>query len=565
MSRKIHVSPEDVLVRPQYANWLSMAIELVQPKNLYLIAGRATAKTSEIIAQRSLNIQYDMPHSQQVFVADTYTNALRNIVPTLLEGWERKGWKLGRDYVTDQRPLAHFKSCYKPTDSFKHTISTKMGVRLILGSLDQPSGLAGNSFQHQFGDEGRLLKFQKLKKLDPAIRGEHAQFGHSVYYRGRTFTSDMPNILDGDDDWLTLQEKHMNLEQIKAAMQVGLVLNEIRCELYNAIRDRDKVKVEQLKNNLARWTERWVRVRKDSTFFYATSSFVNVDVLQEGFFRDTLKALGIEEFKSAILSLKVNITKGEKFYVNLGPHHFYEDGVNQEYYDRFKITDDFEESSRALRYIDHRQKLEAGVDFGDMCSMVTAQHRGSYLYCLKDFHTLAPESTRQLADRFLDFFKTHERKELDLYYDRSGNQYQKVRRSWAQELKDAIEKRGGVATGWVVNLMSLNQSTIYQEEEYNFAKGLMSGANPKLPKLMIDKFQCRHLKSSLELTKTMIRTDKVGSRSIHKDKSSEKLALHLRPMFSTNFSDAFKYLIYRRDWTGKTGGNAGAMMDPTII
>jgi hypothetical protein len=108
-----------------------MMIQLIQPKDLFLVAGRATAKTSEIIAQRSMDIMYDMKHSQQVLVSDTYVNCLKNIVPTLFEGWERKGWINGRDYVTDRRPPDHFLKCYKPTESFKHTISTKLGVRLI--------------------------------------------------------------------------------------------------------------------------------------------------------------------------------------------------------------------------------------------------------------------------------------------------------------------------------------------------------------------------------------------------------------------------------------------------
>lgn len=566
MSRKTHVSHKDPFINPQYANWLSQTIELMQPQNLFLVAGRATAKTSDIIAKRSMNIMYDMPHSQQVFVSDTYVNCLRNIMPTLFEGWDRIGWVKDRDYVTDIRPPKHFKSCYKPTDSYKHTVTTKTGVRLILGSLDQPSGLAGNSFQHEYGDEARLLKFQRLKKLDPAIRGEHAQFGHSPYYRGRTFTTDMPNILDGDDDWITLQEKNMNIEQIKAALQIGVVLNEIRCEMYNAQIDRDKHKTQLLKKNLERWTEKWMRVRKNSTFYYTVSSFVNADILQEGFFRDTFKALGIEEFKSAILSFKVNITKGEKFYSHLGEHHYYDDGVVSSYYDKFLLTDEIEESCEALRYLDVNAPLEAGVDYGDMCSMVTAQPKGNYLYCLKEFHTLAPESSKELARKFVRFYRSHKRKVLDMYYDRSGNQYSKIKRDWATELKSFIEKDNGVSTGWTVNLMSRNQATIYQEEEFNFAKQLLGEMTTTLPKIKIDKFQCKHLKSSLELTKILVKTDsKTGSKSIHKDKSSEKLAMHLRPMFSTNYSDAFKYLIYRSSYVKlleRSGGSAG--MDPGI-
>lgn len=552
MSRRTSVNLDDAFVKPVYANWLTILCDLIQPKDLYLIAGRATAKTTEIIGKRSQNIIYDMPRSQQVMVSDTYTNALKNVVPTLLEGWNREGWKYGIHYVTDERPPKHFRTTYKPVELFKHTISLFNGVLMNLGSLDQPSGLAGNSYQHMYGDEARLLKADKLKKLTPAIRGEYAQFGHSVFYRGRTFTTDMPNILDGDDEWILQHEKNMNLEQVKLALQVALVLNEVKLEYYNALKDGDKQKVESLKKNLIRWTERWIRARKDLTFFYVVSSFVNVDILTEGFFKDSLKALGIEEFKSAILSFKVNITKGEKFYGNLGEHHFYDDGTNNKYYDQFALTDTIEESSLALRYVDHEAKLEGGVDFGDMCSMVTGQPRGSYLYCLKEFYTLAPENEVQLAQKFRNFYKNHKVKILDLYYDRSGNQNSKTKRDWASNLKKAIEYENGVSTGWIVNLMSVGQGNITQEDEYNHAKNMMAEGVANLPKLKIDKYQCKNMKSSLELTKIDTRTNAQGSRVLKKDKSSEKLALHLRPMYSTNFSDAFKYFVCRPVWMDLT-------------
>ncbi|MBC7748054.1 MAG: hypothetical protein H7Z76_05660 [Methylotenera sp.] len=565
MSRKTHVSSKDPFINPIYVNWLNMVCEFISPKDLILLAGRGAAKT-DIFAQRSMNVMYDMPHSQQVIVSDTYVNAAKNIVPTLFEGWARKGWLHGRDYVTDTRPPSHFKNCYKSTDSFKHTISTKVGVRLILGSLDQPSGLAGNSFQHMFGDEGRLLNFDKLKKLDPAIRGEHFSFQNSIYYRGRTFLSDNPNVMQGDYDWMLGREKDMNIEQIKAAMECGQILNDIKCELYNAQIDRDVKKAELLLKQIARWTEKWVRVRKDSTFFYMVSSMVNADILQEGFFKDTYKALGIEEFKSSILSFKSELKKGEKFYGNLGEHHFYDDGVITEYYNKFLLTDDIEESSLALRYIDHNAKLEAGVDFGDMCSVVTAQPRGNHLYCLKEFYTLAPENEIQLGKKFREFYKHHKVKILDMYYDRSGNQNSKTKRDWASALANAIMFENGVSTGWTVNKMSLNQATIYQEEEFAFAKALMGETTTTLPKLKIDKFQCKCLKSSLELTKIKIKTDtKIGSRTLYKDKSSESLPIASRPMYSTNFSDAFKYLIYRRSFVDQVNTHSQfSGMDPGV-
>jgi hypothetical protein len=274
--------------------------------------------------------------------------------------------------------------------------------------------------------------------------------------------------------------------------------------------------------------------------------------LTQGFFKDSLKALGIEEFKSAICSFKINLTKGEKFYGNLGEHHFYDDGVINSYYDKYAITDTIEESSLALRYIDHDQKLEGGIDFGDMCSFITGQPRGNYLYMLKEFYTLAPENEVQLAQKFRSFYKNHKIKILDLYYDRSGNQNSKTKRDWASNVKKAIEFENGVSTGWSVNLMSLGQGTISQEQEFNFVKSMMAEGVPNLPKIKIDKLQCKCLKSSLELTKILVKQDRHGTRTIHKDKSTEKLAMHLRPMYSTNFADAFKYFVYRPHWADLT-------------
>lgn len=555
MTKRIRVSHNDPFIKPAYTTWLSAFLKLTQTKDVYIIGGRATAKTSELIAGRSLDVMYDMPHSQQVFVSDTYQNAMQNIMPTLFEGWARKGWKIGRDYVVDERPPKHFKSCYKPTESFKHTVSTKVGVRIIIGSLDQPSSLAGNSFQHIYGDESRILKMMKLKRINPAVRGEYAQFGHSPFYRGRTFTTDMPNILSGDDDWILEMEKEMNLEQIRWALELGKKMNEIRMQMYNAQMDRKPREVELLQKQLVRVMEKWVRVRMNSTLFYVVSSFVNADVLQEGFFRDQLVNLGAEEFKTAILSMRPEIKAGEKFYTHLGEHHFFDDGVIKEYYDRFSLAETFDQSSQALRYIDHGQKLEAGLDYGDMCSLVIAQNRGNYMYLLKEFFTLAPENTKELAAQFRTFFKNHRYKVLDLYYDRSGNQFKSIKKDWASEFKNYLEFENGVSTGWVVNLMSEGQATIYHEQEYNFMRQILGEMDSRLPKIKIDQFQCRCLKSSLELSKLLVKTDNKGSRTIHKDKSSEKLPLKSRPLFSTNFSDAFKYLICRRTYMNTLRGN----------
>jgi hypothetical protein len=205
--------------------------------------------------------------------------------------------------------------------------------------------------------------------------------------------------------------------------------------------------------------------------------------------------------------------------------------------------------SLSKKYYDIEAPLECGVDFGDMSSMVTGQYRGNYLYGLKEFYTLHPEDEAILGEKFREFYKEHKRKVLYLYYDRAGNQNAKIKADKANYLKNAIMYYpDGTLSNWEVHLMSEGQATIYQEEEFNLAKIIMGNIVPGLPILKIDKLKCPCLTSSLKLTKIIIKTDRTGSRTIHKDKSSEKLPLLSRPMFSTNFSDAFKYWICRSDF-----------------
>jgi hypothetical protein len=70
------------------------------------------------------------------------------------------------------------------------------------------------------------------------------------------------------------------------------------------------------------------------------------------------------------------------------------------------------EESNSIELHRPQCKLEEGVDFSAMCSIVTAP-RG-YLYCLKEFHTLVPENEINWV-KFSGFYKHHKNKELDMY------------------------------------------------------------------------------------------------------------------------------------------------------
>ncbi len=129
------------------------------------------------------------------------------------------------------------------------------------------------------------------------------------------------------------------------------------------------------------------------------------------------------------------------FYGNLSDKHFYKDGYNYDYYDQYGLQDNITETSRGLRYVRPHEKLEAGVDFGNMISMVLGQEQWPHYRILKSMYVLSPKYIQDLADLYIKFFQPNKRKEIDIYYDRSANQYRKQKQDLATKLKKAIEKR----------------------------------------------------------------------------------------------------------------------------
>lgn len=543
--RRNRITEEEADIR--YSNWLSTLIDLIKPANLYLYGGRGTAKSTDILAKRTIDVIYDMPRASFAFVSDTYVNLMTNIIPAILLGWEtRMNFLENYHFVVDVPPPDHWKKPLIKTFSYKHTISTFNGCKFFLTSLDRPSSNAGISVVHHFGDESKYLQWDKLNKLFPTLRGDYNLYGHSHYFMGQTFCSDMADPMVGESDWMLRMEKNMDKEQIVRIIQAAIILNEINLELYQAEKEgADLKRIENIRKNQARWIDRLRKIRQDSTFFYIVSSFANADILTLKYFQNLLASLTFEEFKTAVLSIRKTLEAGARFYGALADKHFYSDGYNYDFYDQFGIRDNVSQTSEGLRYIQPDKILEAGFDAGNMMSLVFGQEQSNSYRVLKGLYTINPESIRELADKFIAFFAPHKRKILQLYHDRATNQYRKIKRDFATQMKHDIEyDRQGNRTGWIVQLMSVGQGNIFHSDEYNLMNVMMGEKDKRMPRLLIDKFECKELKSQLENTPL----SKGPKGEIKKVKSGDKLPSSRLAMESTNFTDAFKYLMCRPKW-----------------
>lgn len=579
--KKVKEEPTD-LTAVQYQNKIAQVISLAGARRTFVHLGRGSAKTTDIQCERLIDLITEMPGAPVVWVASTFTDLQSNILPAVLEGLERKGYVEGEHFVVEKKPPTftdkekedlpdwlkpRFWKPYNKLATYKRTIVFYTGLNIRFGSLDRPSSLAGGSFVFVFGDEGKYFDPVKIANLLKANRGYFAEYGHSPFYRGVMFTSDLADTSHiGEYDRMEKEAKNLNVEASILVMRVGLVFNEALHEYVAAkekwLKSRSAEDLIDCRNKLKtanRWKMRWIIARKQpdaGTFYIRASSYVNADILTAEWFGDAI-ASGLPDTKTAIFSIKPSLSNGDRFYSNLQEHHFYFDGINEKIYDQFSLRD--AEDCRVLKYLDMDKPLQGGVDFGNMCSFSIAQpgiENGTNVFrVLKFIYTLAPDYLKELGEKFRIYFAPHRRKILKLYYDRAGNSYKKVKKDQISELKHAIEyDSNGQKTGWSVHLMSMGQGNLEQAEEYHFMQIFMSGQNPRLPVLKIDAYACKHLKQSLQNART-----KVKMGIVYKDKSSEKLPISDLPTQSTNPSDSFKYLLMTPEFRRIVKGQSGAL------
>lgn len=580
--RKLKIT-NDVEVR--YANWMAQLIAVMQPWSLYWIAGRASAKTVQVLAERVQEVAHDCPGAPFAWVADTYSDLHKNVIPSLIDGLSLLGWMPDVHFVINREPPREWKQrMYNVCTDWRNTMVFYTGFNFTFISLDRAAIGAGRSYVGVFGDEVKYFPEEKFTNLLKAVRGFRVKYGDSVWYRSRTLTTDMPNPNHlGEYDWILKLAKQNDKQRILLALRAGFVYNDTKREYLSRLQEYNSLKADArtdpavrpaladaerqmmlARRTMERWERRWVKTRRGVSFFFISSSYVNVDILGEDWFNDEF-AEGLEGAACNILSVIPKLEASQMFYCNLSMKNFYADGFLNEVIEQHPFG--WEQDCTVLRYLDPGRPLEAGMDAGNMLSMVFGQQAGRVMRILKELYTLPPQNVRDLADKFLAYFKPHRRKLLKLYYDRSMNNYKRVSTDMASQIKKAIETDAeGRRTGWTVQLMSLGQGNISSNLEYRFFMDLLPGNLARqLYTLLIDQHNCPNLKSEMEVTRTKAKVnERDNTTQIVKEKTGDKLPVHRLPRESTNLTDALKYFVLRpevvRMWQSRSKVSGAAYL-----
>ena len=217
MTRRTRINRDAPDAEPRFMNWTTQLMNMCMPWSCWWFAGRASAKTTQLLAERLKQAVNECPGAPFAWIADTYSNLHQNVIPSLLEGLRFLGWEEGSDFIIDKQPPDNWRrKMYNVVSNFKHTMTFYNGVTVTFVSLDRPSIGAGRSFVAIFGDEIKYWKEEQFTNILKTVRGYYARYGQNPWYRSRTFTTDLPNPNHiGEYDWCFKIVKSMDRERVK--------------------------------------------------------------------------------------------------------------------------------------------------------------------------------------------------------------------------------------------------------------------------------------------------------------------------------------------------------------
>ena len=520
----------------KYKSVFQGRVRLADTQNMGVISSRGTGKSTEIMAERAVNIAFDMPQGISLLVEPTFIFIIDTIAPAIIK-YLNTYYTRGIHFEYYQEPPKFFKRPYEPIDNWKRTISFPSGHVIKFGALDRPESIIGKSNVHVIADEVlRIPEQEFIERVIPTLRDDRSIFGKSHYFRGLSLFSSMPNF-ETDHDWFLNYEKNVNQAVIEEIMEVQrrVFVNEFYLQTaYKELIEEKKVyniqKIQRLESDIrkyesfkTRWESKLCEKRKTSEAkwsFFCGSSFSNLAALGFDYIESQFQAsrFNFERFKLSILNIRPERVK-DMFFARFSKKHIFTDSyVYAEGYDSFTTAGETKHTSADLRWCDSSKPILLGFDPGNFMSVVAAQERSNELRVLKNFWCITPESHFEMAAQIDNFFKPQKYKFIKLYYDRAGNQRKKTYENNPKGKTDAaILKRCLEDLGWRVELMNLNQRTIEYWEHYLLLDVLLSEREKRTPKIKICQYECEQLISCIQMSP--IKREK-GS-GIELDKRSE--------------------------------------------
>jgi hypothetical protein len=525
--------------RKIYLNKPQRRAFLVNAHEQYHVWGRGTGKTEGPIAFRSIHNQNIMPRGASGLVAATYVQILIRTLPPLERAWQRYGYMPGVHYWVNQYPPKNLKipkAIFHPR-SPEHHIFWWNGHVVPFMSLDRPGLSNGKSVDAMFGDEAKLLNYQRyLDDIAPTNRGNRDIFGHLSEHHAVTFCTDMPESQSGK--WILEKEREMSKTLVTQIINLQLAYNELELQAYHpkTTASQKQYLLRKMKNYASALNE----LRRGSVFYSEATSLENIEILGEDQFRQWKREMMPHVYERAILNKRIlQVEKGFYPLLNLDNHTYDE-------FDYSHIDNVFSKiKGFTLNGVEVKQNSLFDADINRAAPLDIAYDCNGYFNCcvigqahtagLPEYRVLNAmfvkdlERLEELNQDVIEYYRHHPTKELNFYYDHT---FVWTDSSRVFSYADMIE-RAFRAAGWKVNMFYIGQQPGH-DTRYRMWGNVMKEQDRRYVRVRINKTNGAQLLIALQRTAA-----RNGKNGVEKDKREEG-RIHTVPQEEApHLTDAF--------------------------
>lgn len=505
---------------------------MIQAQISVLLWGRATGKTEGPGAYFTMRNNLTMPRSMNGIVTTTYDKILTMVIPALVKGWEKFGYKQDLHYFVRKQPPAgfKFKKAFRQPQKLDHYIWWYNGSGNPLISLDRPSTSNGLSQDSLYGDEARFFHQDKIREVLLTVRGNAEHFGHLSQHGSILFTTDLPRNAKGN--WLFDYEKQMGKETIEVILKINAMLVQLNQQVESASK-RNRPKIEK---EIARYEEDLNELRKDLVYVSYASTLDNVHALGLNVIKRFRRMLSDLDYLVSVLGVRISqIENG--FYSLLDEEKHGYHANNFEFIDNVHVKDYSKGVEKNCNWdsdLIHFEPLDFACDYNAAInSMVIGQADRviNSMYVLgSDGHRL-----KDLIIKFDKYYSAHKARnpELNYYYDHTAvgtNASSDI--SFKDEIVNLLTE-----LGWQVNDVYIGQAPSHHSK-YWFWGLVLKGDDPRLPKFKYNISNCQQLIASMENAAV-----KQTRKGFEKDKRPEQ-DKNVKPEDAPHLSDALDMLWY---------------------
>lgn len=377
--------PLQIYVNAKQAEFLQS-----QAKVKCFMGGRGTGKSTVLGLHNYMKFRA-MPRAKSVMIGTSYYALMVNTVPAMEEAWAYCGLHeydpktgLGH-YVVGKKPPSEWPKPWMPARDYSRCITFINGYTIQLFS--QEMALRGGNFDCGDSDESALLKREVIKTISEAsIRGNIYRYPNQYLHHSFCHFTSSPWTLQGN--WIF--EIEDNMLQDLAAVKAGKIRPQDVGYHFQEARTADNLLVlgedylDRMKRSLSHW-EYAIEIEN-----YRLSKLPN------GYYPalDENIHLAFDTVEWDYSESGRLITKGDTF---LSPDA------------KLLLSFDFNAAFTSLIVCQQRE-TEAGLEFriGDNIFVKEGESEGKTLVVA-------------LVDRFLEAYKNHRLKVVDIYGDRNGN------------------------------------------------------------------------------------------------------------------------------------------------